>query len=291
MNIDKVGANHIREINDPVKQLFAFMKERHAIHTRRMLGQPPPWTNDPILRDYRFCNILRNLDKVTVWIHENWCEPHRDDPDLWFALCVARLLNLPASMEAVGYPVPWDLVKFGRAIKKHKDAGGKCFNAAYIVSTNGISMDKLAYIAHDVLTPLWKNRMALRPREGDTLMSWHVQLMMYNGMGNFIAAQVIADLKHFDKHLLLAKDHASFAAPGPGSIRGLSVIEGRVIKQADEFCLALARLDEKIAPMVKSAGMPPVDRQDLQNSLCEYFKYSRAVTTGQMPKQKYRSKP
>ena len=119
-------------------------------------------------------------------------------------------------------------------------------------------------------------------------MSWHVQLTMYNGMGNFIAAQVVADLKHFDKHLLRASDHAKFAAPGPGSIRGLSVIEGRTIKQADEFRLALARLDEKIAPMVKAAGMPLVDRQDLQNCLCEYSKYMRAVSTGQMPKQKYR---
>jgi hypothetical protein len=290
MNINRVSADHIKEIKDPVKRLFAFMKERHAIHVRRTLNQDPPWTDDVILRDHRFCNIYRNLDKVTMWIHENWCEPHKDDPDLWFALCVARLLNLPESMKAVGYPVPWDLLKFGRAIKKHKEAGGKCFNAAYIVSTNGIAMDKLAYLAHDVLTPLWKNRMTLRPREGDTLMSWHMQLMMYNGMGHFIAAQVIADLKYFDKYLLRAKDHATFAAPGPGSLRGISVIEGRTIKQSDEFRLALARLDEKIAPMVKAAGMPPVDRQNLQNSLCEYSKYMRAITTGQMPKQKYRSK-
>ena len=278
----------IAEIKDPIKQLFAFMHERHAIYGRRTAGKPAPWTDDPILRDFRFCNIYRNLDRVTIWIHKNWCKPNKNDPDLWFAMVVARLLNLPESLEVVGYPVPWDLLKFGRAIKKHKESGGKCFNAAYIVSTNGIAMDKLAYIAHDVLDPLWKNRESLRPREGDTLMSWHIQLMMYNGMGHFIAAQVVADLKHFDKHLLRAKDHATFAAPGPGSIRGLAVIEGRKIKEADEWRLALARLHEKIAPMVKAAGMPFVDRQDLQNSLCEFSKYMRATTTGQMPKQKYR---
>jgi 5-hmdU DNA kinase, helical domain len=288
MNVDKVSANHIRDIEDPVKRLFAFMKERHAIYVRRNLEQPAPWTNDPILRDYRFCNVFRNLDRVTEWIHANWCEPHKDDPDLWFAICVARLLNLPESLEVVGYPVPWDTVKFSRKIQKHRAAGGKCFNAAYIVSTNGISSDKIVYIVHDVLTPLWRNRETLRPTKEDTLMSWHLHLMMYNGMGNFIAAQVVADLKHFDKYLLHAPDHATFVAPGPGSIRGLSVIEGRKIKQADEFRLALARLDEKIAPMVKSAGMPPVDRQDLQNCLCEFSKYMRAVNTGQMPKQKYR---
>ena len=288
MNIDKVSANHIREIKDPVNRLFAFMKERHAVNVRRTLNQEPPWSNDPILRDYRFCNVYRNLDRVTMWIHSNWCEPHKGDPDLWFAMCVARLLNLPASMETVGYPVPWDPVKFNRKLKRRRDAGNKCFNAAYIVSTNGISTDKLDYITAEVLDPLWRNRKTLRPREGDTLMSWQLQLMMYNGMGNFISAQVVADIKYFDPHLLHAKDHASFAAPGPGSIRGLAVIEGHSVKQADEFRLALARLHEKIAPMVKAAGMPFVDRQDLQNCLCEYSKYMRSINTGQMPKQKFR---
>jgi hypothetical protein len=290
MNIDMVSEDHIRKIEDPVKRLFAFMKERHAMHVRRTLNQPPPWTNDPLLRDYRYCNIYRNLDRVTMWIHQNWCEPHKDDPDLWFAICLARLLNLPVSLEVAGYPVPWDAAKFSRKIKNHRDAGGKCFNAAYIVSTNGVMSDKIVYLVHDVLTPLWRDRKTLRPREGDTLMSWHAQLMLYNGMGNFIAAQVIADLKHFDPHLLRASDHAKFAAPGPGSLRGISVIEGRTIKHADEFRLALARLDEKIAPMVKAASMPLVDRQDLQNCLCEYSKYMRAVSTGQKPKQKYRWK-
>jgi hypothetical protein len=191
-------------------------------------------------------------------------------------------------MEVVGYPVPWDTLKFCKKIKKHRDTGGKCFNAAYIVSTNGIMADKITYLVHDVLTPLWRNRNSLRPREKDTLMSWHIQLMMHNGMGNFIAAQVVADLKYFNEYLLRAPDHATFAAPGPGSLRGLSVIEGHPVKHVDEFRLALARLDEKIAPMVKAASMPPVDRQNLQNSLCEYSKYVRAKTTGQMPKQKYR---
>jgi len=280
--------SEIAKIKNPVDQLFAFMKERQAIYERRKTGIPPPWTADEILREYRFCNIYRNNDRVTKWIHENWCAPNRENPDLWFAIVVSRLFNLPESLKVVGFPVPWNAADFYRKIKRHRDSGGKCFNAAYIVSTNGISIDKLSYVTHDILTPLWRNRETLRPRAGDTLMSWHLQLMMYNGMGNFIAGQVVADLKYFDLHLLHASDHATFVAPGPGSIRGLAIIQGRKIKQVDEFRFALARLNEKIAPMVKSARMPPVDYQDLQNSLCEFSKYMRAVNTGQMPKQKYR---
>jgi hypothetical protein len=64
---------------DIVPELFAFMKERHAIWERKVAGQPKPWTQDPILQSYRFCNVYRELDTVTVWINNNWRTPHYED--------------------------------------------------------------------------------------------------------------------------------------------------------------------------------------------------------------------
>src|SRR5215813_2551463 len=98
----------IAQIKDPVQRLFAFAQERYNIFLRRNAGEKPPWTKDPVLRDYRFCNVYREDDRVTIWIRENWREPHADDPDLWFAMAVARLVNWPDSLAALGYPVPWD---------------------------------------------------------------------------------------------------------------------------------------------------------------------------------------
>ena len=98
----------IIEIKDPVQRLFAFCKERQSIYKKKMAGKKPPWTNDEILRDYRFCNIYREQDKVTVWIRDNWRDPHNDDPELWFAMCIARLLNRPDSLAVLEWPVPID---------------------------------------------------------------------------------------------------------------------------------------------------------------------------------------
>ena len=78
--------------------LFAFVRERHQIYLRRKAGQTKPWTTDPILQQYRFCNVYRELDTVTKWIRDNWRRPHCDDPDLWFAMVVARLVNWPDTM-------------------------------------------------------------------------------------------------------------------------------------------------------------------------------------------------
>lgn len=279
----------ITSIQDPVQRLFKFAQERYSIFLKRQAGESPPWTSDEILATYRFCNLYREDDKVTVWIRENWRNPNSEDPDLWFAMCIARLFNRPDSLTVIGYPVPFDIVRFARKIKNHRDAGGKCFNPAYIVSTNGISIDKLQYVTHDVIHPLWKARDRLRPVEGDTLTSFHMNLGQMQGFGSFMTAQVIADIK-YHAPLLHASDWKTFAASGPGSRRGLNYVLGRSRREnwnEDEWRLALGRLRAQLLPLFSRHQMPEPHAQDIQNLLCEWNKYWGCAMEGRRPKQKY----
>src|SRR6185437_15144212 len=84
-----------------------FLKERHQIWIKKERGDPRPWTSDPILRHYRFTTNYRETDKTTIWIAKHWREPHKHEPFTWFALAVARYINWPPTLEAIGYPVPW----------------------------------------------------------------------------------------------------------------------------------------------------------------------------------------
>ena len=61
-----------------------------AVQRKKDAGAPRPWTNDPILDEGKFCHIERERDRTTVCIRENWREPHADNPDLWFAMSLAR---------------------------------------------------------------------------------------------------------------------------------------------------------------------------------------------------------
>ena len=36
-----------------------FASERHRVFERRVAGEPDPWTDDPILREFKFCNVFR----------------------------------------------------------------------------------------------------------------------------------------------------------------------------------------------------------------------------------------
>jgi alpha-glutamyl/putrescinyl thymine pyrophosphorylase clade 1 len=54
----------ISAINDPTTRFVSVMRERETIRLRRAQGLPRPWTADPILHSYRFCNIKREDDAL-----------------------------------------------------------------------------------------------------------------------------------------------------------------------------------------------------------------------------------
>jgi hypothetical protein len=280
---------------EALKVLQYWIVERERIRQRKEAGQPQPWTKDPILATYRFCNVDRNDDRVTREIHAMWLEPYFGQPDLWFAMTVARLLNLPASLWAVEPAVFRKQKPSGRRVVEFTPAmfveilhdrradGHKLFNAAYIVSTNGRAMDKVEYLASHVLTPLWGKRAEVRPRAGDTLDSFHKRLMQFDGMGSFMAAQVVGDIKYDEKgHLHKAPDFSTWAASGPGSRRGMNRLLGRPTDapfREDLWRVSMVLLRERF---------PNITAQNLQNCLCEFDKYMRVKLGEGTPKQHYK---
>ena len=101
--------------SDPRGRLAAWTIEREAIRQRKEAGQAWPWTDEPILAVGRFCNVYREHDRVTRWITANIVEPHRDDPDLWFALTLARCINEP---DALAELLPFLLLFDAKAVAK-----------------------------------------------------------------------------------------------------------------------------------------------------------------------------
>lgn len=275
------------------EKLMAFILERHRIWRKRQHGQKAPWTKDEILAKYRFCNVYREYDRVTTWIRLCWRNPHEDDEDLWFAMVVARLINHPETLKEFALPGRWNKAQFLKVMKRRKASGEKVFGSAYIVSTNGIAQDKAIYLANAVLDPMWERREKLRPKPKDTLRAYHLRLMDEQGMGSFMAAQVVADIK-FVKPLCYAKDFWTFAASGPGSRRGMAYLMGldpRMQWKEHEWREALAELQTLVDPHVSHHGMPRISAQDLQNCLCEFSKYRRTQLGTGRPKQKFVPNP
>lgn len=271
------------------KALFKFMEERHSIYERKELGYPKPWTNDEILQNYKFCNVYRELDTQTIWFAENWRTPNEDDPDLWFASLVFRFINWHETAEQLGYPVPWKSIKFLNTLKNRKIKGEKVYSGAYIISTHGSKEPKHIYLMK-ILSEIWKKREKLRYKENELLEDFHSRLMDCYGVGSFLAAQVIADVKYAGE-LKKAKDWWTFAAPGPGSLRGMNRVFNSPTNRSfpkDTWYKNLRKLHEDIFYKIEEAEMVPIHAQDLQNCLCEFDKYERVRLGEGRPRSKYK---
>jgi hypothetical protein len=270
-----------------------FVMRRELIRVRRAHKQPFPWVDDDILNTYRFTNIRREDDAVTVWIRENWRKPHAQDKDLWFAMMVARFINQPATLERLGYPVPFDPERMVAVLSTPNQDGISLFRAAYMVRSDieYTGKPKIEYLIEAQFKPAWANRKRWRPEDGDSLNSYHIKLMGGYGMGSFMAAQVVADMKHVQP-LKSASDWWTFAASGPGSRKGLNAVMGRELTQPiseENWRFTLARLIEVSAPILKDKELDlKLDAQDWQNCLCEFGKYWKAFTNIGRPKQKFK---
>jgi hypothetical protein len=266
------------------EELFHWIKERWTVRQARASGKAKPWTTDPILRQYRFCNVHREDDTVTRWITDNWRTPHSDDPDFWFAAYVARVFNLPTTLTRVGYPVPYT----ARVRKRMTTLTGKTFNAAYIVSTNGVKTDKLTYYT-TVFDNVWVARKDLRPKAGEPLQAFAARLVQVNAVGTFMAGQVIADAKYAGV-LRKAPDWSTFAVSGPGSRRGLNWVCGREFDAPwlePEWHARLLDLKPLVDVFAKKNKIPPIHAQDLQNCLCELHKMVKVLQGWGRPKCLY----
>ena len=256
-------------------KLIWWILEREQIRRRKEQGMPKPWTEDPMLQQFRFCNVQREDDKVTRWIKTNWRDPKKDHPNLYIAMILARLINWPPALEDIGFPNVWNHTYYLKALQRRKMRGEQIWSGAYMVTAGGLPIPKEEAVVDMVHS---FHRSKWRPQGYSLAGAWNgLQTQGVKGMGSFLAAQVVADLK-FTRYLKDAEDWWTFCAPGPGSQQGLNHLVGAPLQKQwnqDTFENAVNQLRPHL-PMTLSA-------QDTQNCLCEYAKYVRGFSRSKYP--------
>lgn len=213
---------------------FYWANERHKIYLSRKNGAKRPWTEDPILANYRFCNVYRQLDTVSVWIYKNLLVPNKDNPHLWFIAAIARLVNHVETLDELNKTpgcIPqkgkWSPTAFFKVLSRRKNAKLQFVTGAYIInSVWHESMDirakgcKAGYITYVPLNELWKDQPSSDDFKG-TKQHAIETLREYRGFGPFIANQVCTDLEYLSGWLKNAPDINTYVTPGPGTKKGV----------------------------------------------------------------------
>jgi hypothetical protein len=240
-------------------EFWDFARERHSIYLRRAAGDPPPWTDDPVLRTYRFCNIFRELDATTAWFRRYVRDPMRSRPEVLLATVLFRWFNRISSGEALfcqtdlASSTEGGLTAFEMYLQDHdptnlvaalRQSGPPPYvTGSYIVlGKRGMpKMEGVVAALHDFAQGLWPipedvgranwSGMAVsllenRDEAPYTLEGVWRTLCQVPYLGPFMAYEVVTDLRH-TALLDRAPDVVTWANPGPGARRGADRLLGR----------------------------------------------------------------
>jgi hypothetical protein len=275
--------------------LWHWVREREQIRLRKEVHHDPlPWTLDPILSTYRFCNVRREDDRGTIWIRENIRERFAGHSHLWFMLCIARQINWPETLaeliECGTWPnrVGFEPRMVTAILNDRKMRMEKVYTGAYMISAPSTKgADKQDYIAETVCGALWDRRDIFAKHFGGTptMQRTHELITRSNGWGQFMAYQAVVDMR-FTPLLANADDVATWAAAGPGTLRGLNRLHGRDLIVSISQSQALSEMREIYKTVQQETGVA-MDFSDVPNILCETDKYLRVKNEEGKPRALY----
>lgn len=295
----------------PLNRFLYWCRERNNIALRRRAGAPKPWTDDEVLQQYFFTHVYREQDKVTRWFKENIRDPLRDRPEVLFATVAFRWFNLPETGNILA-ELPWtehqgnlllywDVNEVLARLREVRDVLKKqVFTGAYMINSPP-GEPKLEAIVRRI-NNVWGARedvvgyVSRFGGQGCTLELAHERLIEFDGMGGFMAYEVVCDLRY--TYLLEnAPDKMTWCNPGPGCIRGLYRLLGRDFPKGNNSTSPLRPGDwqEQMQGLLKTAtarlrGMPPLEMREIEHSLCEYDKYERLRNGDGKAKRRYNGK-
>ena len=78
-----------------------FAYERQNIFLKKLNGQNAPWTNDEILKTYKFCNSYRVNDRVSQYLLKNviYNGKEYNNTDMIFRIILFKLFNKESTWE------------------------------------------------------------------------------------------------------------------------------------------------------------------------------------------------
>lgn len=188
-----------------------FASERQLAFMRRVAGESQPWTVDPILQAYKFCNVYRAADRVSQYMirgvcyHDESCNPE----DRLFQITAFRTFSKIETWRSVRaflghYPTLDDLGdgSFTEALNHAKAENGGLYTDAFILCATDAYGQSLKHLNHVELF----RHMFLQDGLADRLLSARSLREIYNLlhayplMGDFMSYQTTIDLNY--SHLI-----------------------------------------------------------------------------------------
>jgi hypothetical protein len=265
-----------------------FASERQAAFERRVNGEPGPWSDDPILQTFKFCNVYRAADRVSQFMISEVA--YHDEPcsaeDRLFQIMAFRTFSKIETWREVRrllgrYPTLDDLAqcRFKDALDETRRRLGGLYTGAFILCATDAYGQRLKHHNHVELFRhmFLHDQLGKQMLEAHSLRQVYELLHQYPLMGDFMSYQTAIDLNYSD---LINFSENEFTQPGPGSLRGINkafvdlggytpaeAIQWMVDNQEREF--------ERLGLPFGGLWGRPLHAIDCQGLFCELDKYCR----------------
>lgn len=271
-----------RLLPERLEVLDYWITERERMRRKHDTAAPKPWTRDPIMAGNHWCNVRRMDDRVSRWLLKHWYVGDRAKPsNVMGAATLARMVNRPDALTEL-LSVEWgDWGAVRSVLSARKTRGDKFMNTpAYQVLSSGSTEPSDKYVPR-VASEVHESRFfAISPR---SMRETWAALCEVDGLGSFLAGQVVADLRHVVPGAW--SDRTWWAPVGNGSGMGMAWLLGRGdwhvkgrLRQA-EFDQHLPAVCEHIRRELPEVWRDrKLEAMDAQNVCCEISKLMRLRT-------------
>lgn len=303
--ITKRGPVRVTEVYDTFWRLAY---ERQTMYFRRLSGDTPPWTADPILQRHRFTNAYRAADRVSQYLIRHVIYEGCQDPEeVFFRTILFKLFNRIDTWQLLEQQLgpiqlkSWRADKCDQVLASAVADGRAIYSAAYIMPSPSAYGHERKFRNHlALLEQMMEDRLPQRLVDVQSLAEVFRHLAHYPGIGTFLAYQFAIDLSYSEP---FAFPESEFVVPGPGARAGIRKCFADLggLGEADVIRLVTDCQQAEFARL----GLPfatlwgrPLQLIDCQNLFCEVDKYARVahptrngVSGRTRIKQRYRQDP
>lgn len=275
----------------PTKVLDTYWKfgaERLAMYLRRLANPEGPWTDDPILKAYRFTNSYRAADRVSQYLIRDiqYAASRSSDPaELIFRTLLFKIFNKIETWELIEDrlgPVSWQSFNFdavNETLLQAMGHGSKIYSAAYIMPNPPLAAPKKHSNHLRLLDNLMRDGLPGKLLKATSLQEVYESLVAIDSFGPFLAFQFAIDLNYSNA---LAFDESEFVVPGPGALDGISkCFTDLGGLSPTEVIMEMTRIQEsefeRLGLDFQGLFGRPLQPIDCQNLFCEISKYARVA--------------
>jgi hypothetical protein len=265
---------------------WRFAASRQAMFMKRVAGEGPPWTDDPVLASHRFTNVYRAADRVSQYLirHVLYRGPQTEE-EVFFRALLFKLFNrIDVWLElsrTVG-EISWssfDYERYARILDAMMARGERVYSAAYIMPSPSFGNARKHRNHLRLLEHMMHERAPRRVAAARSLREVVEILRSFPSLGDFLAFQFAIDLNYSE---LINFAEMDFVAVGPGARDGIRkcFVDAAGLSDVDIVRIVTERADREFERL----GLPftnlwgrPLQLIDCQNVFCEVDKYARVV--------------